>query len=159
MNVRVLCLGNDLLADDGVGPEIGRRLKALELSYVEVMITQLSGLHLLDIISEECKQLIIIDTIITGTAPAGTVHVLEAADMRRSNVRAPHSSGLPEVLAIARALRLPVPHTRVFAVEASDCSTIGGPISQSLQQAIPEVVERVRREIEMCFEEERALVR
>jgi len=50
------------------------------------------------------------------------------------------------VLAVGRKLDLDVPReTIVIAVEASDCTTVGGPIHPDVQAAIPAVVELVGR--------------
>ena len=47
---------------------------------------------------------------------------------------------------MGRKLDLDVPQeTIVIAVEASDCTTVGGPIHPDVQAAIPEVVELVGR--------------
>jgi hydrogenase maturation protease len=48
LSTRVLCLGNDLLADDAFGPVVARTLKELYLPGVEVVESPASGLHLLE---------------------------------------------------------------------------------------------------------------
>ena len=52
-----------------------------------------------------------------------------------------HSLGIFEVLAVARRLGLPVPaECVILAVEAADCTTVGGTMHPDVEAAIPEVM-------------------
>lgn len=144
MAVRVLCLGNELLADDAVGVHVARELKLLSLPEVEVVTSALSGLHLLDEVSCDVEQLVIVDSIQTCAAQPGTVHHLHVGELGRTSAASPHAIGLPETLAIANALHLHVPQIYVLAVEVQDCTTVGAPLSPEVESALPAIVNEIR---------------
>jgi hydrogenase maturation protease len=88
-------------------------------------------------------RLLVVDTIITGSAKPGTVYVFTSDEVDAAPGGSPHFLGLFEVLEVARRLDLRVPErTTIIAVEAADCTTVGGRIHPDVVAAIPEVVER-----------------
>jgi hydrogenase maturation protease len=141
--VRVLCLGNDLIADDALGPEVARRLR-IGSPAVDVVESSLTGLGLLEgIVGAE--RLVVVDSVVTGSAPPGTVRVLHETDFDVPRGGSPHYIGLFEALDLGRALRLPVPDdVTLVAVEAGDLSTVGGGLSAEVEAAVPDVVALVR---------------
>jgi len=144
MPVRVLCLGNDLLADDAFGLLVARQLRA-QLPGIEVVETMESGFRLLDY-TLGAASLLVIDTVLTGKARPGTVHVLSEAEFASAPGGSPHYLGLFETLALGRRLGLPVPsEVVILAVEAADCLTIGGAIDPAVQAALPVVVDLARK--------------
>ena len=141
--VRVLCLGNDLLADDGAGPEVARQLRRT-LPNLNVVATAESGLYLLDYI-QGCDRLIVIDSIASAGAEPGTVHQLGEADLQTAPGDSPHYVGLLDTLAIGRNLGMRMPDTVVvLAVEAEDLTTVGGPMTAAVRQCLPHVIESVQ---------------
>jgi len=141
---RLLALGNDLLADDAVGVEIGRRARQ-RFPGLEVIITSEAGLALLDYVTG-VERLVVVDSVQTGTAPPGSVHELGIQDLRGGPAIAPHGVGLNEVLELAGRLGLATPNeVRIFAVEAADCLTIGGAMHPAVEQAIGAVLEKIGR--------------
>ncbi len=154
---RVLCLGNELLADDALGSLVAEPIRRFAPPHVEVVSTSEAGFHLLDyVLNASC--VIVIDTVVTGTAAPGTVYVLHEEDFRTTPGGSPHYIGLQETLSIARRLHLPVAETVVvLAVEAADCSTLGGGMHPAVRAAIPvllskvrEITDRGRKEVEVC---------
>ena len=145
---RVLCLGNDLLADDSLGSVVAERIKEFAPPEVEAVSTSETGFHLLDyVLNASC--LIVIDTVVTGAAAPGTIYVLKESDFRTAPGSSPHYIGLQETLALGRALDLLVPETVVvLAVEAADCSTLGGEMHPAVRAAIPLLLDKVREIIE-----------
>ncbi len=142
--VRVLCLGNELLADDSLGAAVAEAMRGLASPEVEILHTPESGFHLLDYVLG-ARSLVVIDTVISGAAPPGTIHVFREDDLRTAPGGSPHAVGLQETLAVARALGLQVPeNTVIFAVEAADCSTLGGAMHPAVRAAIPQLVSMVR---------------
>ncbi|MHC4548864.1 MAG: hydrogenase maturation protease [Planctomycetota bacterium] len=140
---RLLCLGNDLLADDAFGCVAAARLRPRMPAGVEVVFTTASGFALMDHL-EHAALLVVIDTVMTGNAEPGTVYVLEEEDLRAVPGGSPHYVGLFETLALGRKLELPVPERLVVvAVEAADCTTLGGAMHPAVAAAVPIVVERV----------------
>ena len=143
-STKILCLGNSLLADDGLGPAVAEKLRRLRLPGVEVVETAESGFYLLDSVLN-CKRLIVVDAITTRSVPPGTIHCLGEAEARGSPGGSPHYVGLFEVLETARQFRLALPSdVQVLAVEVEDLLTIGGAMTPHVQEAIPHVVARIR---------------
>ena len=147
MNTRVLCLGNALLADDALGPEVARRLRHHSLDDREVMETAETGFYLLEYVLG-CSRLIVIDVIASGAGPPGTIYQLREQDVASPPGASPHYVGLFETVAVARGLGLPVPtEITVFAVEAADLTTIGGAMSEAVCRALPGVLAAVEEAV------------
>ena len=149
MRTRVLGLGNDLIADDAVGILAARELAAelAERDDVDVAETSVHGLALLELFLDY-DQAIIIDAIATGRAPAGSVVQIDPATLDALEAPSPHFAGLPEMIALAKRLALPFPgRFAIFAVEVADLSTIGGAVTPAVRRAIPDVCDRVRRQL------------
>ncbi len=142
--VRVLCLGNDLLADDALGVAVAERIRELFPGQIDVVETPESGFNLMDHLLGS-PRLVVIDTVMTGRAEPGTIYVLRENEMRAVPGVSPHYIGLFETLAVGRQLRLPVPEDVVIvAVEAADCFTVGGAMHPAVQAALSEVAGLVR---------------
>jgi hydrogenase maturation protease len=143
----VLGLGNDLLADDAVGIEAARRLKAVPDSRADVCESSLSGVALMDLLVGYDRA-ILIDAVQTGTAPPGTIRELSPADLGQVIAPSPHYAGIPEMLALAQQLELVFPREiKILAIEVADATTIGGTISPAVEAALPEIEKRVREHL------------
>jgi hydrogenase maturation protease len=141
---RVLCLGNELIADDGFGPAVARALAARDGIEAEVMVTAESGFYLLDYV-HDCDQLIVVDTVMTGGVP-GTLYEFHERDFPAAHCPSPHYVGLFETLAAGRGVGLHMPDAvLILACEARDLSSIGTPMSPEVQAAVPPAVERVEQ--------------
>jgi hydrogenase maturation protease len=147
MKTLVLGLGNELLSDDAVGILAARALKPRLDGRADVVESALSGLALLDLFIGYDRA-IIIDAIQTGKSSPGTVLEISPADLDAVRAPSAHYCGLPELLAIARELALDFPREiAILGVEVADPLTIGGPVSEPVQRAIPEIVRRVSSRI------------
>jgi hydrogenase maturation protease len=141
----VLCLGNELLADDALGAVVAGQLRQVLPAAAEVVFTSATGFDLLDEVVG-VSRLIVVDTIETGTRPRGTVYLLREEDVQPVPGDSPHYIGLFETLKLGRKLQLDVPQEVIIvAVEPADCLTVGGAISPAVQEAIPKVVSLVQR--------------
>jgi hydrogenase maturation protease len=141
--IRVLGLGNDLLADDAFGMEIVRELGAHLPPGVQTASSIASGFGLLDDLLD-ADRLIVVDTISSGQAAPGTVHRFEEGEVTAAGGTSPHYVGLFETLRLGRALGLHVPgRVVILAVEAGDCLTIGGAMGREMRAAMPAVVRMV----------------
>ena len=146
MTVRVLCLGNELVRDDGVGLRVGRILAALELpAGVRVELRRCLGMELLEQLAPD-EDLVLVDATRTG-APAGACRVLTHDDV--SSLALPpfcsHGVGLSEVLAVAARLtpeRLPR-RLVLVGVEAEVLDRYGTALSDPVRDAIPRAVDAV----------------
>ena len=141
--VRLLGLGNEILADDAFGILAAREVARRFQGEIEVVQSSSAGYDLMDHLLG-ARRLLVVDTIVTGRARPGAISVFTADRVQPAPGGSPHFLGLFEVLAVGRKLHLDVPkEIIVIAVEASDCITVGGPIHPDVQSAIPEVVELV----------------
>jgi len=144
-SVRLLGLGNEILADDAFGILVAREVQRRCGPAVDVVTSSESGFNLIDKLLG-ASSLLVVDTILTGEAVPGTIHVFEEDRMRPVPGQSPHFIGLFEVLAVARALGLAVPReVTIVAVEAADCFTVGGPMLPEVMAAIPAVTEWAAR--------------
>jgi len=140
---RVLCLGNELLADDALGAIVAAQLRPLALPDTDVVFSEESGLRLLDYLQGP-SLLVVVDSLASGQCPPGTVQVITERDIAAPAGGSPHYLGLFEVLGLARALEFQVPvRVVIVAVEALDCLTIGGGLTPAVKAAVPRVVETV----------------
>ena len=140
-SVRVLGLGNEILGDDALGILVAREVQARFGHEVGVVASSQAGFHLLDELLG-VSRLVVVDSIQTGAAKPGTVYVLDEHAKRPVHSVSSHSLGIFEVLAVARTVGLPVPEECVIlAVEASDCTTVGGSMHRDVEAAIPVLLE------------------
>lgn len=141
--LRVLCLGNESLADDALGHEVASRLQQFVSKDVEIVDTPESGLHLLDYLLN-ARQLTVVDTIQTGDAPVGTIFRFHDRDVRVAQGGSPHYVGMFEALEVARQVGLPVADdVLILAVEAKDCLSFGREMCPAVRSAVPELVRMV----------------
>ncbi len=163
--VRVLCLGNDLVADDAFGLEVGRRLAERlggaaggefpdpaatvtlvehpEIGTVEIVQTALYGLYLMDVVVG-ARRLLVVDTVLTGTEEPGSLLLLREEEVATVPGGSPHYVGIFEALEVARKLGQPVPDDVVIvAVESGDTLTIGGSMTEGVAAAVESAVDLV----------------
>jgi len=143
--ILLLGLGNDILTDDAIGLKVVRRLRESLAGddQIDVRETMEMGLALLDFIVGY-QAVVIVDSIQTGQARAGTALEVDAAGLKQLTGRTPHFLGVGETLALGRTLGLPVPsRVKIFAVEVEDPFTLGTAMTPALQSALPGIVERV----------------
>jgi hydrogenase maturation protease len=163
--VRVLCLGNDLIADDAFGVVVGKCLAERmgtaaggefpdpaataivvehpEIGTVEIVQTALSGLYLMDAVVG-AGRLIVVDAVVTGRKEPGSLMVLREEEVSTVWGGSPHYVGLFETLHLARRLGLPTPQDVVLvAVEAGDAVTVGGSMTAEVAAAVGPAVDLV----------------
>jgi hydrogenase maturation protease len=139
----VLALGNELLSDDGVGVVAADSLRERLAGLADVVVSPLAGVALLETFLGY-ERALVLDAIRTGPDAPGTIRRLSPADLGPVLAPSPHYSGLPEMIDIASRLRLSFPsEIAILSVEVSDPYTIGGPLSEPVRAAIPELARRV----------------
>jgi len=144
-SVRLLGLGNEILADDAFGIRVAERVRQEFGDLLDVVASTDTGFNLIDNLVG-VSRLLVVDTMVTGRAKPGAIRWFEAEQASLAPGDSPHAIGLFEVLALARALGLAAPRrTTVIAVEAADCSTVGGAMHPDVEAAIGEVTNWVRR--------------
>ncbi len=143
MQIRVLCLGNDLLADDALGIVVAERIRERVPVEVDVVETMETGFGLMDYLLD-VRRMVVVDTVLTGGASPGTMYLVRERDVKDASGGSPHYTGLFEGLELGRRLGLAVPTDLVIvAVEGDDCRTVGGLMSQAVYDSIPLVIEQV----------------
>src|SRR5271167_4108673 len=85
---RILCLGNELLADDAFGLAAAEELRR-RFPQMDVVFTTDSGFHLLDYLAE-IELLVVVDSIQTGRVSPGTLYVLRSSDIKSPSGPSPH---------------------------------------------------------------------
>jgi hydrogenase maturation protease len=146
MTTRIVCVGNELVSDDGLGIRIGRVLQGLALpAGVEVVFAADIGLDLIDTVMSTAR-LVLVDATRTDHPP-GTVTIL-SLDAVSQLAQAPcccHAVGLPELLRLACHLAPEsVPGEVVLVgIEAEVLDQFGTVLSPAVAKALPDAVEEV----------------
>jgi hydrogenase maturation protease len=142
--IRILCLGNELAQDDGVGIRVGRVLRSLPLpDGVEVVLRPALGFDCLDD-CQGCDHLIVVDAASTGEA-AGTCRVrdLDALAASSPAFGSTHALGLRQVLEIAYRLGGSPSSTDAITIEAASFGPNSLELSPAVAAALPTAVELV----------------
>jgi hydrogenase maturation protease len=143
----VLCLGNEIISDDGFGPAVAREMaKEAETSrHVDVIFAPVAGFSLLDLLAGRRKALIV-DTIRTGKAAPGTLHSFAADVLVPSHhLTSSHQISLPTALELGKRLGYAMPeHLDILAVEAQDLETLSEELTPSVRAAVSDALRLVR---------------
>ena len=144
MKSLVLGLGNDMVGDDAIGLLAVRRLAGEADDMADIAESSISGVALLDFIVGY-RKVIIVDAIKLSHSPPGTIIEFNLDQLREIPNPSPHYAGLPEIIALGRRMELDLPdEIRIFAVEAEDLKTVGSKPSEPVQNALDELLERVK---------------
>jgi hydrogenase maturation protease len=148
MNTRVLCVGNELVRDDGVAIRIGHILGGLRLPEgVSVELAPQLGFDLLDVVAS-ADRIVLVDAMSTGR-PVGTCVTLQGRAIERysAGASASHTIGIAELMALAHRLAPErQPATLHFVgVEGAAFAEYGTELSPEVAAAIPTAVEAVLR--------------
>ncbi len=104
--ILVVCVGNDLIADDALGFEVYKRLETEGLpGHVRLEFLGVGGLALLDLLTGNERVLMVVDAVQFGAA-AGTVHCLpwDRIPSLGGSAISVHDIGLKETIEIGQAL-------------------------------------------------------
>jgi hydrogenase maturation protease len=139
----VLCLGNDVRSDDGVGWEVAAILTNEPPPGSVIRRSGLSGFYLLDeLVGYE--RAIVVDAIKTGAHRPGTVLWFPLESIGTPDGPSPHAVGLPAVVRLGRQSGVDLPAAiDIVAIEVEDVNTIRIGLTQAVQAAIPAAVRAV----------------
>lgn len=150
--IEVVCCGNILASDDGIGPVIAKELQSLSLpENVEVIDAGTPGLTLLDMILG-ARKVIIVDATITGAKP-GTIHQLNLDQLETAKKKREislHDLSLVQTLSMAHEV-FPEKMPEELVVIGIEAESIAKPkigLTQSVEKAVPEAVEAILHEIQ-----------
>lgn len=142
----VVCIGNDLVADDAIGHEIYRLLNERALPEgVRVCLLGVGGMDLLDEVNGE-DLLIVVDAVQFGAAP-GSVHVLDWEKIPSNQLRpvSGHGIGVKEALQVCRKLYPEKAAGSVYlvGVEGQCFDMVGAGLTPAVLAGLPEAVEKI----------------
>jgi hydrogenase maturation protease len=142
MKILTLGLGNELLADDGVGILAVRKLSESYSGQADFIETNLSGLALMDFFLGYDRA-IVIDAIKTNKHAPGSLLELAPEDLGGVSAPSPHYSGFPEMTALARELDLDFPkEIKILALEVDDPYTVGGALSEVARKGLDSLAKK-----------------
>jgi hydrogenase maturation protease len=148
MRTVVLGLGNDYAGDDAVGVLAARALQGQLAGAADVAETAASGLALLEDLAGYDRA-IVIDAILTGRYPPGSIIELSLTELGPVAAPSLHQAGMPELAAFAGRLGLKFPsQLKVLAVEVASPPVFGAPLSEAVSTAIGPIGELVRAQLE-----------
>ena len=143
---RVLCFGNPLHGDDGIGPHIAATLHQRRLPRdVEVLDLGTDGLAL-PILLADCQEAVLVDAW-RGEGLTGQVIVRNAKEalMRQANVSISHSIHLGFALQMVLAERGKLPSIHLVTVTVAEIAAFRIGLSPMVAQATPWAVAEIIR--------------
>lgn len=114
----VVCIGNELVADDAIGFEVYRLLSEMDFKDdVRIEFLGVGGLALLDLLEGEEKVLMVVDAVWFGAHP-GTIHFLSWDQLPNLSISSisVHGIGLKETIEIGQTLYPELMPESVFLV-------------------------------------------
>ncbi|MEW6585049.1 MAG: HyaD/HybD family hydrogenase maturation endopeptidase [Nitrospirota bacterium] len=143
----ILCVGNVLLSDEGVGVHVANELLKMELpSNVTVVEGGTDGFRLIDVITE-ADRLIVVDAVRAGEEP-GSIYRFDIDDVRHTPPgfkTSVHQVGILEVVDLSELLGKK-PDTTVIGIEPKSLQ-MGMELTPEIKAKIPRVIELVMEEI------------
>jgi len=135
----ILGCGNRNRGDDAAGILAAERLRALGIA-AEVCAGEPSAL--IDAWSG-ADDVIVIDAVLTG-APAGTIHVWDAAHPPTfaTSAASTHGLGLAQAIELARVMNSLPSRLRIYGIEGKNFE-MGTAVSPEVEHAVEEVVRRI----------------
>ena len=150
MKTLILGLGNTILSDDGVGPQVAAQLNCLlNNENTTVVESGIGGLELIDLLTGYDRA-VIIDAIQTVGGEPGQIYRLDAKalDCTR-HTASPHDVNFATALEFGNKLGIPLPQEIIiFAIEAGEVNKFSEECTPEVQQAIPKCIELILRELD-----------
>jgi hydrogenase maturation protease len=151
VKIVILCVGNVLLSDEGVGVHVAHELIKTDLpSNVSVVEGGTDGFRLIDIITE-ADRLIVVDAVRGGDEP-GSLYRFDIDDVKHSPEgfkTSVHQIGILEVIDLSELIGKK-PHTTVIGIEPKSLE-MSMELTPEIQEKIPRIIELVREEINRSF--------
>lgn len=144
----ILCLGSDIISDDGFGPAVANALHAdpVIMAMSQVEVAALAGFALLDLIKGH-PRVLLVDVTTLGVDSPGTLRLHSADDLKPThNLIGSHQITLPVALNLGRQLGYDMPErVDVLGCEAWDLNTLRQQLTPSVADAVPEAVRLIKR--------------
>jgi hydrogenase maturation protease len=146
VKTRIICLGNEIICDDGIGIRVGRVLAQLALGDgISVEFRPNLGLEMLEMVAD-AERLILVDAMKTGARP-GHCEVLELSlvEALAQSVSCCHGVGLCELIQVAHKV-MPgrvAERVTIVGIEGEILDRFGMQLSPSVAAALSPAVETV----------------
>lgn len=142
----VIGIGNEYRHDDGIGPALITILSTIDLPGVRLVVSDGEPAGLLTEWAG-ADLVILVDAVVCEPARPGRIHRTDLTALRPpTGPASSHGLGIPEAVALGRALdRLPAGLV-VYAVEAADVD-LGVGLSPEVAAALPRLADAVRAEL------------
>ena len=142
----VVGLGNEIAADDGVGIAAARHLE-FELDNdpdVDVIALPWAGFALLDVLRGR-RRAAIIDCLVTGERPPGTIVHIDERDLAGSvRLNSFHDISYPTVMELGRQMGWDMPDSiAIWGIEAGTADIFSETLSPPVAAAVAEVANEV----------------
>jgi len=146
--VSIVCIGNALHGDDGLGEAVWARLSAQSLpSHVRLAYQPFVGPAALAGF-EDCEQVIVVDAL-SGFGAPGSVHALPAAAIADEGSPVGHGAGLGRWLAQLPMWLETVPAVEVVGAEVGRmqpfAAGLSAPVAAAVESVCNQVLERALR--------------
>jgi hydrogenase maturation protease len=156
--IKILCAGNYLMADDGVGIHILERLEGMNTDDVELVNAGVGGLTILDYM-ENADAVIIIDAVRGGGGEPGSIYKFTDKELPPANLfmMSLHDLNLVDTLRLGREIQpeLMPEHINIVGIEIERVEGICTDLSPKVEAAIDAVIELVLEEVQRFRAEER----
>lgn len=146
-DTHIICIGNELHGDDGIGPALHARLLSRGLpDGVRLMRADVASARVFGCF-EACRRAIVVDAL-RGFGLPGSVHSLRP-DQVAPEAGAAHGAGLGSVLDALPSVLDQVPEIHVIGVEVESISAfrpgLSAAVSAALDEAELRILERAGR--------------
>lgn len=159
MKTLIIGLGNPILTDDGVGVKVAYALQDRidPENHPEITITEASagGIRLMETVLGYDRVILIDAYLLQDHAmEPGRIHRMTLDDLRSvsptQHSTSPHDTSLVTALDTAAYLGYPIPEEiLIYAVEVENILEFGEEPTPAVAAAIPEVVERILKELDL----------
>lgn len=144
----VVCIGNDLVADDAFGHRLYYLLQeTLQNKDVRLCLLGVGGMAVVDELAGE-ELLIVVDAVQFGALP-GSVHVLAWDQIPATQMRpvSGHGIGVREALQVCRKLYPEKMPEKIYlvGVEGACFDKIGAGLSPEVKTALPRALEAIAK--------------
>ena len=149
--VLLLGVGNILQCDDGVGVHTVQRMRTqVDGSFVEVIDGGTAGLDLMNVVANR-KSVIVVDAVDGNMAP-GTLYRFTPEDISGQSLRMDslHQIGLIEALQMSRLTGNDPEEVIIVGIQPAVVEW-GLSLSAVIEERLPDVIERVRLEVETAI--------
>jgi hydrogenase maturation protease len=150
MRTVILGIGNPILSDDAAGLKVAQMIegtlkkKKNNINDIDVKQIYTGGLAVAEAMAGY-DEAIIIDAIVTGNYPVGTVRELTLKDLPKArNITNTHDTDFSSAIELARSLSIKMPgRIRIFGLESGDVGSFGDSLSEDVGKAIGRAARKI----------------